>query len=933
VGRTAELARLVASAGRAPSVSLVCGEAGIGKSRLVEELAAVAGSDRRVLLGRCHELAEPFPLGPLIAAVAGMQRPPPAALGPPLLQPLRTLLPEWAGHLARDLGPATDARARRHGEFRALDAMLRDLGPALCILEDLQWADEATLEFLVFLRAEPPPDLGLVLTCRTAAGDPRACLPHLLSRALPSDASSIVEVTSLAPEELAALVTSVLGPDAVSSQFVRSLHAWTGGIPSAVLAVLDELRSKPATEDDLPVPPVLRERVKAALHGLGEDARLIASAAAVAGRPATEEHLAAVARLHPDAATDGLLQAIAAGVLHEQADGLYGYRQALAARAAYEAIAGPRRRRLHDRCGRELERDGRPGSRRHIAYHLKAAGAQDWPLHAELAAAEAAASGDDQLAASLLEDVLSTAELPSAARIRAALALGDAARYSVTPERAVRLLRSTLNEEPMPAGVRGELRLSLSRLLGHAGEGVAARAETRRAVGELRQRPALAVCAMINLARSAASGDGTVEDGLLWLDRAVRKAGRETDRVAQIVASSQRAAVLLRLGDPRGWAAVREIPPAGDAPEERLQLSCGQRSLAEACISVGHYRRAGAFLANAELLHDQTSADSWGRWLEATRVSLDWCLGRWEGLDGRLRLLQPQTPTAAAPAFGGEVLRSSLLLARGETVEARRLLGAMLETARHADDVWNIAAVSGRLARLQLERQDPRGALEVLADALTAVQARADWVAARAVAPEAVEALVACREHERARQLVAALARGLRGRDAPAARAALACCRGTLAEADGHSGDAARQFGRAEAVWRTVNNPYEAARARERAARCARQSDRETAEGLLRSALRTFDGLGAVADGRRVRAELKACAAWRGGRTGYGERLSPREAQVARLAGEGLTNRAIAEVLYISPRTVELHVAAALRKLGLRSRRELPSGSVTVNNT
>jgi len=77
------------------------------------------------------------------------------------------------------------------------------------------------------------------------------------------------------------------------------------------------------------------------------------------------------------------------------------------------------------------------------------------------------------------------------------------------------------------------------------------------------------------------------------------------------------------------------------------------------------------------------------------------------------------------------------------------------------------------------------------------------------------------------------------------------------------------------------------------------------------------------ADARRVRAQLKASGAWRGGRVGYGEGLSPREAEVARLAAGGMTNRDIAEALCISPRTVEIHVAAALRKLRLRSRHEL----------
>jgi len=931
VGRDGELGRLIDAVSSPPSVVVVCGEAGVGKTRLVREVAGAADrAARRVLVGHCHPSGEPFPLGPLIEALgpAGDALP----LGP-LPGALHRLGPEWAEHLPPDPGPMPGAGARRHRVFRALRALLEGLGRTLCILEDLQWADEETLEFLVYLASAPPRDLSLVLTCQTEGGDPPSGLPGTLWRLLRPGAGSTIALDPLAPCDVREQVAGLLGCEAVSHEFATCLHGWTGGVPFAVEEVVGQLRGElgldamtperwPALET-LPVPAAIGEPLVARLAELSENARLIASAAAVVGRPAHEELLSGVAGVRARAGTTGLLEALAAGVLQERGDGLYGFRHGLATRAVYETIRGPVRRRCHQRAARALECAGDGELLAELVDHLKASGSRTWPQYAEAAAEEAASAGDDRLAARLLEDALCAPELSRAARIRMVLALGDAAIYSVSPSRAIGILRRTLEEETLPAGVRGEMRFSLSRLLGHAGDAAASRSEAVRAVGELRRRPALGVRAMINLAQPLWTREGEVEDHYAWLDQAVRTAGRQTDRVARIAVSSQRAAILLSLGDPAGWAAVRDIPAAGDIPKEKLQLSRGYLALSEASLGLGHYGRAACFLKQACLLHDQAGNRSWGLWLEFGRISQEWCAGRWEGLEGRLRRCEAKTESVPALSVGNRFLLGSVLLARGELDDAGRTLSSALEAARRSHNFSQIAAASARLARLYLHWEDPRRALDTVTETLGAVRGKRLWVAGRIVVPEAVQALLACGEHASARAVVAEFSMGLRHRDAPAARAALGFCRGALAEAEGHPDAALCHFARADASWGRLPNHYEAARARERSAQCSVGEDAASAEGLLLSAWQTFDGLGAQGDARRVRAQLKARGVWRGGRNGYGEELSPREAQVAGLAGGGLTNREIAEALCISPRTVEVHVAAALRKLRLRSRHDL----------
>ena len=499
VGRGRELALLRDALGRPPAAVTVAGEAGVGKTRLVRELLGDSG-ERRVLLGRCHRVREPFPLGPVIEALRGVAGALPACSLSPVVGALRPLLPELSSCLPEEPVPLDDPRAQRHRTFRGLRELLDALGETVCVLEDLHWADGETLEFLSFLLAEPPGRLALVLTHRGEELHPARSLPPVGSGAATGVLGRTIELAPLSVEEVGTLAGALAGIEQVAQPSARYLHAHTGGIAFAVEEVVGLLAERGelallaegcASElAALGVPPTLRLWVLERIGRLGADARAVACAAAVLGRPASEDLLRAMAGLSAMRANRAVVEGLRAGVLAEPGDALYGFRQALAMQAVYEDIPTPARRRLHLRAARAIEDHSEPRALAQIAHHFRQAGrVRQWVRYAEAAAQAAHSRADDRCAVELLEQALGAPALPRATRTRMAIALGNAALYSQSPQSAIAVLERALDQESMsilPAGVRGELRFSLCRLRWHAGQSEHWREEMLLAVEELR---------------------------------------------------------------------------------------------------------------------------------------------------------------------------------------------------------------------------------------------------------------------------------------------------------------------------------------------------------------------------------------------------------------------------------------------------------------
>jgi DNA-binding CsgD family transcriptional regulator len=938
IGRDAELGELTLILGDPPALAVVEGEAGVGKTRLVREvLTRPEFRGRRVLVGHCQPLREPLPFGPVIEALRGAQDVALTRELGPIAGALRPLIPELSQQLPPALEPLGDARAERHRVFRAILELLSALGPTICVLEDLHWSDEGTGDLLRFLVSQLPEELCLVLTYRREDLPRSSGVLGLTSR-LPAHAVfTRLFLSPLGHEDMRKLVSSILRVEDVSEEFALHLHERTLGLPFAVEEVLRLLADRRDLVqrggrwarrmlNGLEVPAATRDSILERFARLSPDARRTVQAAAAVGVAAPEAVLRSVAGLSRERAARGLSEALSLSLLRETEDGRLDLRHALARQAVYEAIETPERRRFHLRAAQVLERGDEPLPLAQVANHFKRADMPNrWVRYAEAAADLAISLGNESAACELLAEALTCSQASTTARARMAIKLGRAALGGLDHGQALPVLRHVL-EEALPTGVRGEIRLYVGLLLDNqAGQASAGLAEIARAVTELRRRPGLAARAMSVLAVPM-SMEGHLAEHLTWMNRATVAAHRARDPVLRTAVLVNRATLLTHVGDPGVWRAILDVPHDAASAGERRQLLRANANLAHACIWIGHYGHAESFLTRALEILTEASDPYFALSLEATSVLLDWSRGLWAGLEDRARRLSNAADDVPLVFAEAELVLGLLMLARGELVEAKAHLGSAREVAATGGSVPVVVAAAGGIARLLLARREAHEAAEEALGALDLVRRKGIWVWATEIAPIATEALLASGRKTDAVQLVAEVGKGLRGRDAPAAHAALNVCRALLLSAGGRAEQAARSFARAERAWLDLPRPYESARCREARSVSLLSVGQPRGKDLLLGALDAFKALDAAWDAARVRRSLRAHGVvrpWRGGRRGYGSQLSPREEEVVRLAATGRTNREIAEALVLSPRTVEEHLAKAMRKLGVGSRRAL----------
>ena len=917
---------------------LVEGEAGIGKTRLVRELLGRSEiANRRVIVGGCHPLREPLPFGPVIEALRRLATIAPERELSPVAGALHPLVPELAAQLPAPLDPLGDSRGDRHRVFRAILDVLSALGPAVCVLEDLHWSDESTNDLLRFLVSQLPEEVSLVLTYRREDTTPPAAVLGLAARMPAEVARTTISLAPLGAEDVRQLVTEILQVDDVSREFAEYLHARTLGVPFAVEEVLGLLKDRRdlvrrdgrwarATLDALEVPAAIRDLTLERLAGLSRDAVQIVRAAAVAAVPLSATALARAAGLSSQRAARATSELLALGLLHEHDDDQLGFRHVLARQATYDAIPTPERPRLHLRIAQLLEQRPAPRPLAQIAHHFRRGGLpRKWIHYAEAAADLAISLGNTAAACHLLADALVSEKASAPTRARLAVKLGRATLGSLDHARATSVLRQVLDEAELPASVRGEVRLYVGLVLDNqGGQAAAGLAEVARAVPELRRRPGLAARAMSVLAVPM-SAEGHVDDHLAWMNRAVDAAARADDPMLALAVLVNRATVLMHVGDPRAWRAALELPLEPTSLDERRQLLRASVNLAHACSCIGHYEQAQHFRARGFALSADEGESYLAAALEATSLLLDWVTGDWDGLEPRAWKLARGMEDVPAVFAESAFVIGHLLRVRGD-IDAKGHLLSAHDVGLRCGSIPVVVGSLGALARIERDRDDPEAGCALALEAIELVRRKGIWVWSAEVASIAVETLLAMDREQEATALVSEVAKGLRGRDAPAAQASLATCRAALSAATGRHEQAARLYAKAERAWLTLPRPYEAAASREGRAHQLVAVGNDDAKDLLLEALARFEALGAAWDVARVRRTLREHGVkqpWRGGRRGYGDQLSPREEEVARLAASGRTNREIAAALVLSPRTVEDHLSKALRKLGVNSRTAL----------
>ncbi|MFF2213379.1 ATP-binding protein [Streptomyces antibioticus] len=922
-GRTKELDATVEALRHGPSVVLIEGAAGVGKSRLLDEAAAsVDDTGLQILRGWCHPLREPLPFGPAIDALR-QARPPEdrAATLSPATALLAAQVPELAEWLPEPGDESPDhARARL---THAIHGVLAALGPVLLAIEDVHWADEATRELLLLLARNTPAGLRLVLTYRrhdlpahgNVLGAPyrRPIGTHGLDLTLrPLDRS---QVTELATHVIGARHAEALAPQL----FERS-----GGLPLVVeedlRVVADRLTRTHGAEplavlEDADVPRALQEAIGSRVATLPPPGVALVQGAAVLAVPAGEDLLAELAGLEEGQAEEALEAALDASVLEESGPDRYAFHHTLARQAVYERISGPRRRRLHRRAIQALQAQNPPPLVQ-IAYHARQLGDPAlWLPHTERAARHAVEVGDDGTAADQLRQLLHESTLPTESRTWAAVELSRIAARSADPAATIERLARIVADPALPRAVRGEIRLNLGRALinNHSPDFAE---QLSRAVDELEDdQPEKAAIALASLGVGSWLGR-TREQDVADMERAVHLLSRADDPVARATVSASRITLLGILGDPDGDRLLDELldQDTGDDLEVLRQHCRALHNAAYDAFLRGRDDKAAGWLDKTEALAEHIGDHQATRHCGMLRLRIEIAQGRRNSLTDDIDSLLQRSSNAA---FQTDLMlvQAKLDTARGRWSDARRHALACTTDPQEAGDYFEGTA---DVARVDLAKGDPEAGWRVLQPALDALRHRNVWVRQSGLVPVAVQAGLATGHRAEAEELVERASAGAAGCDAPAAQAEILLCRGLLA-ADSDPRAAADLLERARLDFAAIPRPYQAAQAVEHAGRVLLATEPAVAARYVKEALDAFTGLEAVADAARCQRTLREAGRHRPtlrSRHSYGTDLSPREQQVADLLATGATNKDIAQALALSVRTAEHHVASVLKKLG-----------------
>ena len=932
VGRADELARLTEAVERARdghgSLLLLAGEAGVGKSRLARE----AASDAEVVLYGAASNGVAVAYGPIVAALRSQLRADPDALADygALLPHLALLLPEL-GEAAEESERATIFEA-----VRCAFAHLSAEQPAVIVIDDLQWSDDTTLELLAALAAPLREMPVVVIGTYRSDGLPREHRLRWLRNELRR--SGHLEELALEPldrDGVEALLRELL-PEEPSPALVRTIQDRTLGSPFFVeelvtaLAARGSLRSgdrglELVERDEVPIPDSVREAV---LVGIGEasiEARESAEAAAVLGQ---QFDLGLAAGLMP---ADGLAELIEAGLLEEREPGQGAFRHALAQEALYAEVPWARRRDLHRRLAVALEETGGPSLE--IATHWRGAGEDPRARQALVEAArqsEAVHAHRDTLRAAREglelwpEDEAQDLRLETLARYgRSAELVGELGEAA----KAWRELAAAHERGEDRAGyAEAQRRLAATYELG--GERDKAFAARRLAAEAFAAAEHPAEAALEHLAMADHHRRGARYGEATELAKLAAEEAREADRVdigARIL--GLQGVVEAKGGDfDQGLGSVRsglalalehDLTPIAAELYQRLSLvlydGADYRRAEEALdTALGLCRTgedAGTEVACVTcLVYVLRERGEWSRAAELGRELIDSDTAVWvaEGLVGAIHAFEGKLSSArrmltASRAVSTEVghynmycdsTTSLAIVAAAEGHEdeaatrARALLARWEESEDHHYAVWGI-----RWAASWLARNGRRKDAQLCASALGQMAADGG--------------------HDDA---VAALAQAV----------------GELALLEGDAEAAAESLSRAVELHRNLAIPHERAQVELRAGvALAAAGERETALERLCDAYRCAAKLGArpvASEAAKEVAALGESVAQRLGSRAAASaddvQLTRRELEVLRHVAVGRTNREIAQELFISQRTVDMHVRNLLGKLDCRSRVE-----------
>jgi DNA-binding CsgD family transcriptional regulator/tetratricopeptide (TPR) repeat protein len=968
VGRQEELGRLhralqSAVAGE-PTTVLIAGEAGVGKTRLVEQFADQVSQKTAVLVGRCLQLSGGgLPYGAIVDALRDLTRSPGPAdleeLTGPASNELRRLL----------AGGAPTPSAQRVSEFaqsRLFESILRFLDqlaqrqPVVLVVEDVHWADRSTLDLLTFLvRMVRHEHLLVVATYRSDELHPQHPLQMMLAELDRSRRLERLELVPFDRKELGLLLDGILGRPP-SPATVQDILARSGG--NAFLA--EELLAAEANQPGQELPPRLQGILLARVASLGEDTRQVLRLTATVGRPAEHRLLAAAAQLPEFRLLAATREAVDRQVLRTQGDA-YGFRHVLLQQAVYGELLPGERVRLHAAVARALSQDPHVGALRQtsteLAHHWYVAGDYPQALIASIAAARAAvevygfteAHQQYDRALGLWEQVPDAPEQAGLALAELRLEAAEAAGWSGIPDRAATLIQEALVDigsqvEPTRAGV---LRARLAEWLWDAGDTKAALATYEEASRLVANEPPSAGKARV----LAGHATELMRQGQFSASRVLCEDAIVVARTVDALAEEGRALNTLgcdlsELGDPD--AGVIALRRALTLSEEAGSFDDIQRAYLNLSyvLDVGAGRpheglevlRRG--LERVRELGLELAVP--GNTLRTNLAAVLWYLGRWQEAEKVLN----KTVISMVPARFALVLpqlHARLHLARGQFDLAHEQAQIAERMAEQLNDPASQSSLQMLLAGLAIWQGDHTAARSAVAKALQdltvddcsyAIAVCQIGLRAEADAAERAQYRGADRSevadiHATGQQLLRHARKSLArlGANLPSARTHAAGCEAEFTRLQLRSDP--EQWAALAATWDGFSGPYQAAYARWRQAEALLARKAPGAAAVLRQAYQTTVKLGEVPLrhelerlAQRARIDLQPPSGKprnpRSRHMANVQGLTPREQEVLRHLVEGRTNRQIARALFISEKTASVHVSNIMGKLGAANRSE-----------
>ncbi len=922
IGRTEQVGLLVAALDGctdAATVVALTGEAGVGKTALVDVLgrhAAAAGD--QVLRGACTlVLSEPIAYAPIAGALRS------------------------GGIFSADLD------APNRGElFERMLRLFAQRRPEnrrqLLLLDDLHWSDPASMEFVGFLARNLPAGHLVVLSYRSddAPADPSAQL--VLETIVSHREVRKIDLQRLSEPEVAALYEQQTGRPADQHE-LQTLLERSGGNPFIATELIA------AGRVDL-LPPRIGDVLTLRTARLGADAIAVVRVVAVLGRPISQQLLDRIVDLPEDRSLAAVAECVGAGILVvNQVDQRYKFRHALARDALLAQLLPGERQRIHHRIavtlGEEQSTRRSAGQSAEWAAHWRASGHDAEAFDATLIAAATARKVFTHAEAwrqyRHLVTLLDNGFGPDGAVQRSQLLAdaADAARWAGAATDAVELTRRAIVDIEEPAE-RARISERLGRCLWDIGDTAGAEQAYQLAESIAADLPASSLQATICASRARlAMQAGRYAEAESLARRAIRLARKtaapaEQSRASAVLGMCRVFAGQLETGIALIRKAARMAAQSGDDEDRRRVAG----NLAFSLLIAGHAREAcrTAVDALAAVRRHNAIAGS-GAALVSNTIVLLRLTGRWDEA-AKLSDEAFSEGVTAGQALLIRLARAELDLCRGDLQGARENLDAAAYLGRSDTSVSivaDLALVEAEWSLLKGDLDDASGAIDRAVAVLETGSETRDLARACALGLRIEADRASLPGARRAPVLPTTRATSLRDTALTVGAAStspevVAYCATAAAEWTRFEGQSdAGRWAEVARRWTTLECPLEQAYARYRWGQSQMSDDRTSAVEQLGRAqsiaaeLKAAPLLTAIDDlGRRARVKLNSQPVDEPTENADRFGLTRREREVLEELALGLTNKQIATRLFLSPRTVDVHVANVLMKLGARTRAE-----------